>query len=58
MLILLRKRQAKSGDLLFEVMAYNQHYIHATRLIDFTKCHRKCHRNFGRKNEAVNARVF
>lgn len=24
------------GDLLFEVMAYNQHYIHATRLIDFT----------------------
>ncbi|MEQ2558558.1 FRG domain-containing protein [Lachnospiraceae bacterium CLA-AA-H185] len=26
----------ESGDLLFEVMAYNQHYIHATRLIDFT----------------------
>ena len=27
---------SESGDLLFEVMAYNQHYIHATRLIDFT----------------------
>lgn len=26
----------ESGDLLFEMMAYNQHYIQATRLIDFT----------------------
>lgn len=24
------------GDMLFEMMAYKQHYIHATRLIDFT----------------------
>lgn len=27
---------SESGDSLFEVMAYNQHYIHATRLIDFS----------------------
>ena len=27
---------SESGDLLFEKMAYNQHYIQATRLIDFT----------------------
>ncbi len=27
---------SESGDLLFEAMAYNQHYKHATRLIDFT----------------------
>lgn len=27
---------SESGDLLFEVMAYEQHYIQATRLIDFT----------------------
>lgn len=30
------ERISESGDLLFEVMAYEQHYIQATRLIDFT----------------------
>lgn len=30
------ERISERGDLLFEVMAYEQHYIQATRLIDFT----------------------
>lgn len=30
------ERISERGDLLFEVMAYKQHYIQATRLIDFT----------------------
>lgn len=29
------ERISERGDLLFEVMAYEQHYIQATRLIDY-----------------------
>lgn len=41
----------ESGELLFEIMAYKQHYIQATRLIDFTTdidvaLYFACHENF------------